>query len=1088
VPEKTAIKGLRLIEAGFPCHQVGAETKRERGASSALPPLYFLHVWWARRPLTPSRAAVLASLLPADTDPDWFIRQLGMEKIVAVVNGGEWVLPKTMESLVIKDTTTGAQRLLVDNSVLKLLAKEQARRHRCRSTIELLTRVDRELASHPVVIDWLRASHPLMEPFPEKGVSLEIRSVAANPAQVSERIEFAESERILQILGKPHRWDNEDLYGYQRAYAIHPASLPRSATVLDPTAGGGSIPFEALRLGCTVIANDLNPISAVILNATLDYPVRYGSALTKDLEKWGKKLTTVVESAMASVTPFSPLPVEETRRLEEHCRQNPEIVRLFSGSESDQMGLLHVRQVTCPHCGGEAPLLNTCWLSKTGEKWAVRVIADGRPRDGKVSLEPYRLEKRRGPAGEDPDFSTVSRGVGTCIHCRQAISSDEIKAQARGESPYGVWKDRLYCVAAVRYQPKLDKNGKVQRYRSGKRAGEIMTEKVLFFRAPIGEDLRALALAEQILSEKMPKWEEQDLLPTERILRGHKTTELLRIGVERWCDMFTPRQLLGHMTLVEELSRLKPMIIKELGFERGRAVITYLQFVIDKGLDYNSKQTRWHYSRGVLINTFGRHDFSLKWTFGEMVFSGPHSGVQWALSQVLDAYSGIAELVEPLHRQMAGDPVPVSVTCGTAANLDIADKSVDLVCMDPPYYNNVQYAELSDFFYVWQNRTLSDLYPGLYRRRLTNKSEEAVANTVRDGSNSKAATQYEDHMSRIFRECKRVLRDDGIMTVMFTHKSNEAWEALTRSLIESGWVITSSMPVESEASESIHQKDMAAASSSVFLSCRKRLPSAEAGVSTWTGIGGAVAQKVRNAVAEGLRDFEILKLNPVDEMVASYGRALKVLSEAWPVLDGDELVSPTRAMDEASAVVSQYRIAKITNGRLDVEMLNPETAMTLTLYGIFGLASFSYDQGLNLSRSLGISLESKTGGYLVDGHMVGINTELAGGTTRRQGQRGRYEEEAGYYAPLLRKGSKLRLALPTERKRSRLENPQSEWDIMQGLIMAFREGDIPVARSYLAKHVGDRTQIILDLLSVWTSHAPDEVQRDEGKSLLFGLR
>src|SRR5690606_1083141 len=114
----------------------------------------------------------------------------------------------------------------------------------------------------------------------------------------------------------------------------------------------------------------------------------------------------------------------------------------------------------CPHCLGEAPLLNTSWLSKAGDKWGIRVATDGKTTGGKVSFQPYRVGKNnRGPNGEDPDFATVTKGVGTCVHCKQAIDADEIKAQARGESPHGKWQDRLYCVVAVRHQPKLDKRG-----------------------------------------------------------------------------------------------------------------------------------------------------------------------------------------------------------------------------------------------------------------------------------------------------------------------------------------------------------------------------------------------------------------------------------------------------------------------------------------------------------------------------------------------------------------------------------------------------------------------------------------------------
>jgi putative DNA methylase len=505
--------------------------------------------------------------------------------------------------------------------------------------------------------------------------------------------------------------------------------------------------------------------------------------------------------------------------------------------------------------------------------------------------------------------------------------------------------------------------------------------------------------------------------------------------------------------------------------------------MIDKCVDYNSKQTRWIPQRAIVSGTFGRHDFSLKWTFGEMIFTGPNSGAAWGLSQIVDAYMGMAELMAPLHHKLNGSNPPVTILYGTAANMDVSDHSVDLVCIDPPYYNNVQYAELSDFFYVWQRRTLKDLYPEIYTRRFTNKTDEAVANPARDGSAAGAAREYERLMGEIFAECRRILKDKGIMTIMFTHKTQDAWETLTRSLIEKGWVITSSFPVESEFKNSQHIMENASAASSIFLTCRKR-DVANNSPATWTGFGGAgVARRIREAVREGLKEFEPLKLNAVDEMVAGYGRALRVLSEHWPVLDGDEPVSPIRAMNEASAVVAQYQITRLTQGRLKVDDLNPEAAMALTLYGIFGLGDIPYDQALNLSRALNIRLEGRAAAYAVEGRMIGINNEGRGGRSRRSSA-----EETGYHAPLLRHGSKLRLALPEERHRKSIDNPRTEWDVLQGLILAYREGDVPVARAYLAQHAEGREQVIFDLLSVWAAEMLDEKLRKEAGAIRFGLK
>jgi adenine-specific DNA methylase len=427
----------------------------------------------------------------------------------------------------------------------------------------------------------------------------------------------------------------------------------------------------------------------------------------------------------------------------------------------------------------------------------------------------------------------------------------------------------------------------------------------------------------------------------------------------------------------------------------------------------------------------------------------------------------------------------VQILHGTAAHLHgVTDTSVDLVCIDPPYYNNVQYAELSDFYYVWQRRTLADLYPDIINRRLTNKLDEAVANPVREGSVTAAKAAYERMMQEIFSECCRVLKDEGVMTLMFTHKSQDAWETLTQSLIESGWVITASFPVDSEFSYSQHILDNASAESSIIIICRKRLKKVSE-PATWTGFGGTgVQHRIAQAVAEALPHFETLRLNPVDEMVASYGRALRVLSEQWPVLDGDEPVSPVRAMNEASRIVAERHIARLTQGRLQVNDLQPEAAMALTLYGVYGLHELPYDEALNLSRSLNIRLDGRAAGYTVEGRMIGINQDA--GAQRRHTSR--EAESTGYHAPLVRKGSRLRLARPEERITRRLEHPQTEWDVLHGLIMAYRRGDIPVARAYLHQHAEGRQQAIFDLLHVWTEETPDEALRQEGHTMVFGLK
>ena len=479
----------------------------------------------------------------------------------------------------------------------------------------------------------------------------------------------------------------------------------------------------------------------------------------------------------------------------------------------------------------------------------------------------------------------------------------------------------------------------------------------------------------------------------------------------------------------------------------------------------------------------------MKWTLGEMVFAGPHSGAAWCLSQVVDSYRGIAELVAPIHKRYKGHSLPLTIHHGTAPHMPaIKSGSVHLVCMDPPCYHSVQHADLSDHILVWMRRTLGDLYPDLFIRRLTDKTNKAVANPARDGSMENARAVYELRIAEIFAECRRVLCDDGLMLLMFTHATQEAWDALTKALIQSGWTIASCFPVDSESEEGRGVNNTASTLSSIFLACRKRLTETN-GPATWTGFGGTgVQNRIRAAVKFAVKEFEQLRLSPVDEMVASYGRALRELSEEWPVLgEDDQPVSPIRAINEASRVVAQHQIIQLTGGRLKVDDLNPEAVMALTLYGIYGLSELFYDDARNVANSLGIPLQSRPAGYSLDSErMFGINPDAT--SDRRRRTTSEEAEESGYHAPLVLKESKLRLARPDERNPKRLERPQTEWDILHGLLTAYQRGDVPVARAYLNRHADGRQELILDLLYVWAEEMPDEQLRKEAQTQLFGQK
>jgi putative DNA methylase len=206
-----AIQDQRLIERGFPCHQVGAETQRERDTGQA-PPINRLHVWWARRPLTPSRAAIVASLDHADTDPETFVRQLGIERVQALVHDEPWTLDEPLRARVRREAS-GAEVLPVDAVLLRVLQKEDNRRSDNRHLIDRIIEKDPTLSADPVLIRWAEESKPLPQPWPAEEEVLSVRRVIGDPAHVNARIEFARSDAVKAIVGREIKWAPEDLYG-----------------------------------------------------------------------------------------------------------------------------------------------------------------------------------------------------------------------------------------------------------------------------------------------------------------------------------------------------------------------------------------------------------------------------------------------------------------------------------------------------------------------------------------------------------------------------------------------------------------------------------------------------------------------------------------------------------------------------------------------------------------------------------------------------------------------------------------------------------------------------------------------------------
>lgn len=850
--ESKNVRTRRLIEDWLPIAELSEECVRERRSMTALPPTYYLHVWFARRPLIASRAAILASLLEPNQSTG-FLREIG---------------------------------------------------------------------------------------------------ILGDPIATKKRIELA--KRNIDSESGEREDLGADPYGYPRAFQYFPGPLLSGKTVLDPTAGGGSIPFEAARLGANVIASDLNPVAALILKATVEFPIVFGAEVLDRFESLSDRFTRLAEERLKDLFPA----------------EDASVVSVD--------GYVWARTVTCPRCGGTVPLSPNWKLSTNGV--GVQLIPDLHTRTIKFKIV---------HGAEHHSKGTVKDGVGECpfAECQQSnptIESEEIRRQAHD----GKMGHQLYAVVLKRQIEVPTKNGRARK------------KNVRAFRAPQESD-DVQSLIKRKLAEKLPEWQARNILPDEHFPADSNDTRPIQFGAPLWRDLFSPRQLFGHCTSVEVFHDL----VDELSGGNGqvpdldRAALAYLAITIDKLIDWNSRQCTWEVGKDRMAHTFHMHGFPVMWSNAEMAPAVTGSGYAWAISQTKKALKELIQLSSGTKIGGSGTlfSTPrtrpnIQVLNQSADSLQLPDQCVDAVVMDPPYYDNVMYAELADFFYVWLKRTAGLLYPDLFSSYLTDKDREAVASPAKfagqkGGAKNLAGRDYQERMAAIFAEQRRVLRVNGIMTVMFTHKAKGAWDALATGLIEAGFVITASWPVHTESEASLHIREKAAAKSTIFLVCRVRNADANRDEPRyWEEVEPLVAAKVR----EKVKSFQDSGLGGVDLYLACFGPALEVFSNEWPLTRGRaraesftqarrrkkqaELfqeeedpyaVRPEDALEAARREVKNWRLSQLATVSRQ-HHLDPLTEWYMLAWDTFRAAKFDADEALKLARVIGLDFDQQVRNVVCD--------------------------------------------------------------------------------------------------------------------------
>lgn len=648
----------------------------------------------------------------------------------------------------------------------------------------------------------------------------------------------AERTRLHDLMSRLVVWENSsDTALLEQARAeIRRSNGGTMPAVVDPFAGGGSIPLEAQRLGCHAEASDLNPLAVLINKALIDIPPRFrggapvhpgiadqhgyqgAEGLAEDIRYYGEAMRDEAERRIGHLYPK---------------------VKAPGGTEHTVIAWIWARTVTSPNPANpiEVPLIRTWWLSKKKGKEAwVRATV----RDGQVHYEV--VHDANGPKGSDD--GTISRRNAIAVGDETPIDIKYIRSEAQE----GRLSTHLIAVAAE------DRRGRL-------------------YVSPTDEHSDAAHV-------ERPADVPNQLIPT----RNHNVDRLPMYGMPTWADAFTNRQLVALTTFSDLVGEMHKRVLSDAlasGVSEGEsleaggagarayadAIATYLALAVSRSTDYCNSLTSWNSSRDGLRNLFSRQAIPMVWDFAEANPFSSSSGnffgqVEW-----------IAEVVERLPADSAGNARQLSA--------DARDYTGLVVSTDPPYYDNIGYSDLSDFFYVWLRRCLQGIHPSVVSTMLTPKAEELVANPYRHDGKENAAKFFVDGFNTVFHRIRRGANPDVPMTVYYAYKQQEAgregtsstgWHTLLDGLIGAGWEVTATWPVRSERGGRMLSVGTNALASSIVLACRPRPGDAP------TTTQRAFVQRMKSELPGALRTLMQGDIAPVDLAQAAIGPGIAVFS------------------------------------------------------------------------------------------------------------------------------------------------------------------------------------------------------------------
>ena len=695
--------------------------------------------------------------------------------------------------------------------------------------------------------------------------------------------------------------------------------------LLDPFAGGGAIPLEGLRLGCEVEASDLNPVAVFILKGTLEYPQKYGQLDSRPVPEYIREAadkgsqSSFDDGDLAEAYRRNPLATDVRywgNWMFERARQ--ELAEFYPPDPDGSVPVAYLwsRTIPCPSCHAEMPLIRQYWLARKDRK--------------KVALEPVidrennRVDFRvvEGPdVTGDPAEATTSRGDTRCLLCGQVVKG----ADVRRLSTEGKMAASMTAVVLT------DADGKS-------------------YREDTNDDHESFDRAANLLAERTASHAgDLALLPDEPMPKGPETVAGRGYGIETFRELFNARQLLALTTFARLVGEAHAEMLRAgLDMECARTVATYLGLAVSRYSDFNCSLVRWKNDAEALVGTFARQALPMVWDYAE------HSSI----TDAGGSFPAMVErVVDGMERALVGN---------SSANVLLQDAQIarslafSIVVTDPPYYDAINYADLSDFFYVWLKRSIGFLHPDLLALPLSPKRDQIVmnayaSNSVEGGDRKEAAKRhYVDGMAKAFQAMAESLEPGGLTGIVFAHTDPDAWATLIEGLLDAGLVPEASWPIDTELQNKVSGLGQARLSTSVWMACRKR-----EGEAPDTFLSD-VMEEMRPVIRERLLYFWSKGIRGADFFISAIGPALSVFGQHSRVLrpDGSE-VSVREFLDMVRKASTDVALEQVLQGA-DLGQVDPVTSQYVTWVWSYSRAPLDTGEAIALCLATGAAYDEMT--------------------------------------------------------------------------------------------------------------------------------